>query len=98
MQIRWLSRAEADIQELAEYIAKRELTAAQRIVVCVHSEVARLAEFPEPGRPRRVQGTRELVVSRTPYVVAYAVDMDSELVTVLRVLHSARRWPGSLST
>ncbi|HYU18441.1 MAG TPA: type II toxin-antitoxin system RelE/ParE family toxin [Chloroflexota bacterium] len=35
--------------------------------------VGTLAELPERGRVGRVPGTRELVVSRTPYVVAYRV-------------------------
>jgi plasmid stabilization system protein ParE len=49
--------------------------------------------MPYIGRSGRIDGTRELVVSGTPYVVAYTVS--GEKVTVLAVLHGARRWPES---
>jgi toxin ParE1/3/4 len=38
-----------------------------------------------------VEGTRELVVSGTPYIVVYRVM--GKVITVLRVLHGARQWP-----
>jgi plasmid stabilization system protein ParE len=47
---------------------------------------------PEIGPPGRVAGTRELVVSRTPYISAYQV-ADGEIV-ILDVLHGAQKWPG----
>jgi len=39
----------------------------------------------------RVPGTRELVVTGTPYIVAYRVR--DETVEILRVFHAARKWP-----
>ncbi|HET6521471.1 MAG TPA: type II toxin-antitoxin system RelE/ParE family toxin, partial [Geminicoccaceae bacterium] len=50
-----------------------------------------LAQHPESGRPGRVPGTRELVVSGTPYIVPYRVQGNT--VQILRVLHGARKWP-----
>jgi hypothetical protein len=41
--------------------------------------------------PGRIDGTRELVIPRTPYVAAYLVDADT--VRILRVLHGAQMWP-----
>jgi toxin ParE1/3/4 len=38
-----------------------------------------------------VTGTRELVVTGTPYIVPYRVQ-DGE-IQILRVYHGARRWP-----
>jgi addiction module RelE/StbE family toxin len=55
---------------------------------------ARLVDFPESGRPGRVAGTRELVITGTPYIAAYAVTADT--VRILRVLHGAQRWPEEL--
>ncbi len=40
------------------------------------------------GRGGRVPGTRELVISRTPYIV-----VDADKVTILAILHGAQRWP-----
>ncbi len=54
--------------------------------------IARLRQMPRIGRPGRVAGTRELVVTGTPILVAYEVD---EEVRVLRVLHGRMQWPES---
>ena len=43
------------------------------------------------GRIGRVQGTRELVVNRSPYLLIYRVTKSR--IEVLRLLHGARMWP-----
>ncbi|MEO8727435.1 MAG: type II toxin-antitoxin system mRNA interferase toxin, RelE/StbE family [Acidobacteriaceae bacterium] len=47
------------------------------------------------GRPGRIDGTRELIIQRTPYIAVYHVD--SEVVRILRVLHGAQQWPEEIS-
>ena len=49
------------------------------------------------GRPGRRSGTYEKVVTRLPYILAYALRPDPDLgesVVILRVVHTARDWPG----
>jgi toxin ParE1/3/4 len=41
---------------------------------------------PRMGRLGRLSGTRELVISKTPYVVPYRVQ--GETIELLRVIHS----------
>ena len=91
MRIRWLKRADCDLDALASYIAHDNPDAAARIALRVIEAVEDLGTHPGIGRPGRVEGTRELVVSNTPYVVAYRVHQN--VVEVLRVLHSAQNWP-----
>ena len=55
----------------------------------------RLREFPALGRPGRVEGTRELIIAGTPYIVPYRVRGDT--VEIITVLHSAQRWPDRFS-
>jgi plasmid stabilization system protein ParE len=43
------------------------------------------------GRTGRVDGSRELVIPRTPYVLAYRVT--GGIITVLHVFHGAQQWP-----
>ncbi len=93
MRVLWLDRAEADIDELFEYLLERDPRAALRVYEAIRKQVAQLADQPGRGRPGRVAGTRELVVTRVPYLVAYTVDPHIDAVIVLRVLHGARRWP-----
>ena len=82
-----------DLAEIAGYISKDNPASAKRIVRRLWTAVKSLAEQPEMGRPGRVHGTRELVVSDTPFVVPYRV-VGSE-IQILRVLHGARDWPQS---
>jgi toxin ParE1/3/4 len=76
---------------IAEYIAQHNQTAAYAVQEAIRRQVGRLAEHPRSGRPGRIAGTRELVVSGTRYIVAYRVA--GEVVTILRVLHGAQQWP-----
>lgn len=53
-----------------------------------------LMRFPYMGRKGRVRGTRELVISQSPYIAAYRVS-ESE-VRILRVIHAKQHWPNIL--
>ncbi len=91
MKIRWLRTALRNLDEQAGYIASDNPEVAVRIVARVRGAIERLARHPSLGRPGRVPGTRELVVSGTPYVIPYRVR--GEQVEFLRVFHGAQRWP-----
>jgi toxin ParE1/3/4 len=93
LKIEWRPLAEADLTEIIRYIAPQNPTAAYDLHRKIRDHVAILADHPKIGRPGRVEDTRELVVFRTRYIVAYRIMSDA--VTVLRVLHEARRWPSS---
>ena len=91
MRVRWLRTALRNLEEEASFIASDDSVAARLVVERVLEAVAQLAEQPGLGRPGRVHGTRELVVSKTRYIVPYRVRRDT--VEILRVFHSSRRLP-----
>ena len=91
MRIRWLSRALRDLESVAEYIATDNPSAAIAMVERVEYRVSGLADHPESGRTGREPGTRELIVSGSPYLVVYR--LSTSTVDVLRVLHGAQQWP-----
>lgn len=91
MQIQWSANAAAQLEAAHEYVAEDNRDAAQQQSSAVVRAVEQLAHFPEMGRPGRVAGTRELIIQGTPLLVAYAVRRDR--ISVLAVLHGARRWP-----
>jgi toxin ParE1/3/4 len=95
MQVKWLRRALANLDEEAEYIAQDNPRIAAEFVVHLRKSAAMLADHPHIGRPGRVPGTRELVVTRFPYILPYRVR--GNFVEVLRVFHSAREWPNRFS-
>jgi toxin ParE1/3/4 len=93
VRIIWRSRAEDGLAEILDYLLDRDPDAALRIYDAIRDQVSLLAEQPGIGRAGRVKDTRELVIARTPYIVAYTVDRHADAVVVLRVLHGARSWP-----
>lgn len=50
-----------------------------------------LGRNPLIGRAGQVAGTRELVISRYPYIAAYQVK--GKAVEILAVVHTSRLWP-----
>ncbi len=95
MKISWLWLSEADLNLVFDYIRKDNPDAALSVLEMIRGAVERLASFPEMGRPGRVAGTRELILPRLPYVIAYRVRGGG--IEILRVLHAARRWPEDFS-
>jgi toxin ParE1/3/4 len=91
MRVRWLRTALRNLDEEASFVAADDPAAARLVVDRVFEAVAQLAEQSGLGRPGRVPGTRELVVSKTRYLVPYRVRGDT--VEILRVFHTSRRLP-----
>lgn len=87
----WLRRAIADRDAQLDYIAQDNPGAAIEQGDRIAHQVALLAEHPEMGRVGRKQGTRELVISRTPFIIVYRVR--GERIELLRLLHGAQQWP-----
>ena len=94
MRIRWTRPALADLEAIGDFIAQDNTAAAKRLAAGLVASVDALRDHPNLGRPGRLTGTRELVVSGTPYVVPYRVL--GETVAILAVFHGARRWPSAL--
>ena|SRR5271170_285970 len=94
MRLEWSAYALADRTVIFDYIEADNPRAAVAVDARIREKVATLARFPESGRTGRIEGTRELVISRTPYIVAYRIA--GSTVRVLRVLHGSRRWPDDM--
>ena len=90
----WSPRAIHHLTDLRLYIARENPKAANRIAAALLAAVERLAELPNLGRPGRIAGTRELVVSGTPYVIAYRVRGDR--IEVVALFHGRQKWPKHL--
>lgn len=91
MQVKGTRRALRDLDEAFEWIVADNPRAATEVIDRLRSATRLLADNPRMGRPGGVPDTRELVVSRTPYVVMYRIRSDQ--VQILTVLHHARERP-----
>jgi toxin ParE1/3/4 len=90
VEIIWRRVALNDLEGIRRYIT-HENPAGARIRAAIRNAVEQLADHPHLGRPGRVEGTRELVIAGTPFIVAYRVLSNS--LRILSVIHGARRWP-----
>jgi toxin ParE1/3/4 len=91
MRIVWTPQAQRDLDEVFDYVAPFNATAARSMYQRIRERVRRLTEHPRTGRPGREPGTRELVITGTPYLVPYRVI--GRQIQILAVIHGARRWP-----
>ena len=92
-KISWLRTALKNLDDETIYIAQDNPQAAVVPVKHVLGMVNALAEYPALGRPGRVPGTRELIITGTPCLIPYRVK--GKAVEILRVFHDSRRWPSS---
>lgn len=93
MKLVWTKLVITDLDNGYDYIAATNPSAALDIIERLEKAVAALRLNPGMGRPGRVTGTRELVVTRTPFIVPYRII--KERIEILAVIHAARRWPDS---
>ena len=91
MRVIWTRRALADLDAMFTYVAKDNRDLAERLTFEIEARVRTLVDYPEIGRPGRADGTRELVITGTPYILPYRV-RDGR-VEILAALHASRQWP-----
>ena len=94
VKIRWTKLAVRDLNHAYDYIAANNPEAARATIVKISSALEALKAHPLIGRKGRVQGTRELIIPATPFIVAYR--MVKARVEILGIIHGARRWPETL--
>jgi toxin ParE1/3/4 len=97
VELKWTELAVGDLDQIESYVY---LEGSPAVVVALVLKVIDIAEkvllqHSSAGRSGRVKGTRELVISGTPFAIIYRVVLGPDQVQVLRVLHSAREWPVS---
>ncbi len=92
MNVEWQPQALEDLKSTQNYIAADNPAAAKRIVITIVTMVHdQLTEFPQSGRTGRVEGTREIVVPKTPFIVPYRIAGNT--IDILGVHHASQRWP-----
>jgi addiction module RelE/StbE family toxin len=92
--IEWTEQATRQLDQAHDYIAlSNSEEVATRITTLVVTSIQQLAAFPMSGGSGRIPGTRELVISNTPFIAAYAIE--KARIVILAVYHGAQHWPES---
>jgi len=88
MAIKYTYYAADDLNQILSYINSKNPCVVKNIGKKIKKAIGRLQGNPGMGKAGRVYGTRELIISNTPYIVVYRVTSDIE---ILRILHGASR-------
>lgn len=91
MKVRYSDLALRDVAEAVAYVRQDSPRAAARLSKRIQEQVRELRRWPFMGRKGDVEGTRELVISRTRYKAIYLLHEDH--IEITRVVHGAREWP-----
>ncbi len=92
MIVEWKPDALAElVDHVEDYAKKHDPLTAYRVFDEVIERARMLGDHPDMGRGGRMRGTRELVLTGTPFILVYRQPADT--VEILRVLHGAQQWP-----
>jgi toxin ParE1/3/4 len=91
LKLEWTPRASKDRVAAIDFIARDNLRTALAQLDQIERQIEMLIQHPEMGRLGRKKDTRELVISRTPFIVIYRVK--GERIELIRLLHGSRQWP-----
>ena len=89
--LEWAPLAFEDREAIFTYIEQDSPRMAVEVDRRIAEQAEMLCDHPLMGRSGRIEGTRELVLARIPYILVYLVLPDG--VRVLRALHASRDWP-----
>jgi toxin ParE1/3/4 len=93
MLIRWTHAALKDLQTISRRIEQdRNLSTANRVCRTIYDAIQILRRHPQSGKAGVEEGTRELVIPKSPYIVAYRV-MGLNAIQILRIWHGAQDRP-----
>jgi toxin ParE1/3/4 len=94
VKLDWTPLAISHLRSTHQHIARDNPAAAEKIIARILSAAERLADYPSMGRPGRIEGTRELVIPGTPFIVTYRIRRND--LQILAVMHTSRKWPEGL--
>ena len=90
--LEWTEQALRQLDHAHDFISlSNSEEVAARITTQIVGTVQQLTAFPMSGRSGRVPATRELVISNTPFIAAYAIDHDR--IVILAIYHAAQQRP-----
>jgi len=93
MKVIWSAASVRHLLEVIEFrqgeITGAAITLRRRIL----ETVRQIGQMPYSGRAGRIEGTREVVVPHSSYIVVYQIS--EQTIEILGIWHGARLWPES---
>lgn len=91
MKIIWARPAKNSFVNHIEYLLARTPSGALNVKLAVLDAIKLLEDTPFRGRLGRWADTRELIVEKYPYIVAYGLKVD--IIEILYIHHTRQDWP-----
>lgn len=91
MKVVWTRTALSGLNGARDYVAEESPAAAARLVERIEKTAQALRRHQQIGKPGRVEGTRELSVAGTSFIMVYMIE--ARQIEVVALIHGARRWP-----
>jgi toxin ParE1/3/4 len=89
-EIRWTSEAATWLEDIHDYIAQDNPSAAARVVQGIYDRVQSLGEFPDLGQKYRSEPEGDVrILLFGHYRIAYLRSTAKEVVDILGVFHDA---------
>jgi plasmid stabilization system protein ParE len=89
MKIVWGERARLEFESAVAHLQTQSPSAAKRVGEQILAAIGMLERFPELAPTSKHRGLRQLVASRTPYLVIYRIHADR--VEIRAVIHAKQR-------
>jgi toxin ParE1/3/4 len=78
------------LEGIRNYLEEHHPSFTKSTIRRLYDAARSLKEFSHRGRVGQKEGTRELLILPLPYVIVYRAD--SNIVHILRVIHTAEDW------
>ena len=88
---KYAKQAIQDLRQAYAYIAEDSPQSAKRVIELIEKGIETLCTYPNLGRPGRLEGIRELVITRTPFIVVYR--QHKSAMWILSVLYTSKKYP-----
>lgn len=83
MNIIWSEDAEEDLRHIFNHISQSSVENALAVTLEIENKIENLSLFPHMGIKGRVKGTRELYISKYPYLVVYRVSSNEAYISAI---------------
>lgn len=90
LRIKYTKDSIQDLNNIKDYIYGENSAAAKRVITHIILSISNLKVTPNIGRMSKVLRTRELVITKYPYIVPYSVADGT--INILRILHTSKKW------
>jgi len=89
LNILWTKRALANLESELDYYGQINSLLAKELTLIIRQSIDTIYRMPAIGRAGKKIGTRELVIEKYPYILAYRVRND--VLEILAIIHQKRK-------